>query len=224
MSFIARKFVAFLILLLLVGCQKEIDVNEGSNPNTNNSNSETTNYYKRVGMYDGSFDDLIDKSSCFSIKLPVSLKANGIPLNIINVTDYKLVEIIFNQSPLDIDAIDFNFPITTFNYDYSQSTITNQEQLNDLISNCSQLITSNLSPIICVDLVYPIKISLFNISNDQTSMITINNDQELFGFTANLSNNEVYSIQYPINALVNNTVTIEVINDIQFKSIINDCI
>lgn len=224
MSLIAKKYVSYLILLLVIGCQQEIDINEGTNPNTNSNNSETTNYYKRVGMYDGSFDDLIDNASCFSVELPVSLKANGIALTIEEINDYQLVETIFNQSSIDDDTIGFNFPITIFNYDYTQSTITNQEKLDDLTTNCGQLITSNLSTITCVDLVYPIKISLFNIGNDQASIITIINDQELYGFTSSLSNNEVYSINYPINVLVNNTDSIEIIDDSEFKSIINDCI
>ncbi|MDV7186608.1 hypothetical protein R3X25_04885 [Lutibacter sp. TH_r2] len=224
MSLIAKKYVSYLILLLVIGCQQEIDINEGTNPNTNSNNSETTNYYKRVGMYDGSFDDLIDNASCFSVELPVSLKANGIALTIEEINDYQLVETIFNQSSIDDDTIGFNFPITIFNYDYTQSTITNQEKLDDLTTNCGQLITSNLSAITCVDLVYPIKISLFNIGNDQASIITIINDQELYGFTSSLSNNEVYSINYPINVLVNNTDSIEIIDDSEFKSIINDCI
>ena len=223
MSSIAKKSLVYLFLILIISCQQEIDVNEGSDPNTNNNNSETTNYYKRVGMYNGSFDDLLDNTSCFSVQLPVSLKANGIALNIINTTDYQLVENIFNQFPFDVDVIEFNFPITIINYDFTQSTITSQEQLNNLANSCGDLISSDLNAITCVDLVYPIAISLFNISNDQTSNVIIKNDQELFVFTNTLSDQQVYSVQYPINAIVNNNISIEVINDSQFKSIISNC-
>ena len=58
MNFSAKKIVSmFLLLLLISGCIKEIDLTEGENPNTNNSNAEATNHYKRIGMYDGSYDD-----------------------------------------------------------------------------------------------------------------------------------------------------------------------
>jgi len=220
------KKIASLILLLIsiLGCIKEIDVTEGENPNTNNSNSEATNHYKRIGMYDGSFDDLIDNNSCSSVKLPVSLLANNIPLTIIKTEDYQLVLNIFNLSPIDVDTIVFNFPLTILNQDYSQTSITSQAQLDNLSAVCDQAINNNLSAITCVDIVYPIKISLYNTTTEQTTIISVVKDQDLFNFMANLSVNEVYSIQYPINAVTIGNVNIPVNDDSQLKSIINDCI
>ncbi|MDO9276881.1 MAG: hypothetical protein Q7T92_15220 [Lutibacter sp.] len=220
------KKIAFLILLpiSILGCIKEIDLTEGENPNTNNSNSETTNNYKRIGMYDGSFDDLIDNNACSSVKFPVSLLANNIPLTITNTTDYQLVLNIFNLSPIDADIIVFNFPISIFNQDYTQTAITSQAQLDNLSAVCDQTINNNLSAITCVNIVYPIKISLFNTATEQTTIISVFKDQDLFNFMANLSVNEVYSVQYPINAVTIGNVNIMVSGDSQLKSIINDCI
>lgn len=221
MNFSLKK-IAILILLPIVifGCMKEIDLTEGENPNTNNVNSETTNYYKRIGMYDGSFDDLIDNISCSSVKLPVSLLANNIPLTITKTADYQLVLNIFNLSPIDTDTVVFNFPITIFNQDYSQTSVTSQEQLNNLSAFCNQVIGA----ITCVDIVYPIKISLYNQITDQTTIISIVNDRNLFDFMANLSVNEVYSVQYPINVSTVGNIKISVIGDGQLKTIINDCL
>jgi hypothetical protein len=199
---------------------KEIDLTEGENPNTNNANSETTNYYKRIGMYDGSFDDLIDNISCSSVKLPVSLLANNIPLTITKIADYQLVSNIFNMSPIDTDTVVFNFPITIINQDYSQTSVTSQSQFNNLSALCNQAIGA----ITCVDIVYPIKISLYNTTTEQTTIISIVNDRNLFDFMANLSVKEVYSVQYPINMKIIGNVNISVSGDIQLKSIINDCL
>ncbi|HCE54795.1 MAG TPA: hypothetical protein DER05_07230 [Lutibacter sp.] len=199
---------------------KEIDLTEGENPNTNNANSETSNYYKRIGMYDGSFDDLIDNISCSSVKLPVSLLANNIPLTITKIADYQLVSNIFNLSPIDTDTVVFNFPITILNQDYSQTSVTSQSQFNNLSALCNQAIGA----ITCVDIVYPIKISLYNTTTEQTTIISIVNDQNLFDFMANLSVKEVYSVQYPINVKIIGNVNILVSGDIQLKSIINDCL
>ncbi|KUO64540.1 MAG: hypothetical protein APF83_06715 [Lutibacter sp. BRH_c52] len=199
---------------------KEIDLTEGENPNTNNANSETSNYYKRIGMYDGSFDDLIDNISCSSVKLPVSLLANNIPLTITNTADYQLVLNIFNLSPIDTDTVVFNFPITILNQDYSQTSVTSQGQFNNLSALCNQAIGA----ITCVDIVYPIKISLYNTTTEQTTIISIVNDQNLFDFMANLSVKEVYSVHYPINVKIIGNVNISVSGDIQLKSIINDCL
>ena len=221
MNFSLKK-IAFLFLLpiAIFGCMKEIDLTEGENPNSNNANSETTNYYKRIGMYDGSFDDLIDNISCSSVKLPVSLLANNIPLTITNIADYQLVLNIFNLSPIDTDTVVFNFPITILNQDYSQTSVTNQSQFNNLSALCNQAIGA----ITCVDMVYPIKISLYNTTSEQTTIISIVNDRNLFDFMANLSVKEVYSVQYPINVKIIGNVNISVSGDIQLKSIINDCL
>ncbi len=225
MNFSLKKTaLLFLFLIAIHGCIEEIDVTEGENPNTNTSNSETTNYYKRIGMYDGSFDDLIDNNACSSVKLPVSLLANNIPLTITNTADYQLVSNIFNQSPIDVDTIVFNFPITILNQDYSQTSITSQEQLDNLSAVCDQSINNNLSAITCVDIVYPIKISLYNTTTEQTTIISVVKDQDLFNFMANLSISEVYSIQYPINTITIGNVNSTVNSDSQLKSLINDCL
>ncbi|MHB1106224.1 MAG: hypothetical protein ACYCZ2_07665 [Lutibacter sp.] len=221
MNFSLKK-ISFLFLLpiAIFGCMKEIDLTEGENPNTNNANSETSNYYKRIGMYDGSFDDLIDNISCSSVKLPVSLLANNIPLTITSTADYQLVLNIFNLSPIDTDTVVFNFPITILNQDYSQTSVTSQSQFNNLSALCNQAIGA----ITCVDIVYPIKISLYNTTTEQTTIISIVNDRNLFDFMANLSVKEVYSVQYPINVKIIGNVNILVSGDIQLKSIINDCL
>lgn len=225
MNFSVKKIVSiFLLPILVLGCIKEIDLTEGENPNTNNSNSETTNHYKRIGMYDGSFDDLIDNNACSSVKLPVSLLANSIPLTIANTADYQLVLNIFNLSPIDVDIIVFNFPITILNQDYSQASITSQAQFDNLSAICNQAINNNLSAITCVDIVYPINISLYSTTTEKTTIISVVKDLDLFNFMANLSVNEVYSVKYPINAVTIGNVNITVNGDSQLKSIINDCI
>ena len=225
MNFSVKKIVPiFLLPILILGCIKEIDLTEGENPNTNNSNSEITNHYKRIGMYDGSFDDLIDNNPCSSVKLPVSILANNIPLTITNTADYQLVLNIFNLSPFDTDVVAFNFPVTILNQDYGQTSITSQAQFDNLSAVCNQAITNNLGAITCVNIVYPIKISLYNTTTEQTTIISVSKDQDLFNFMANLSVNEVYSVKYPINAVTIGNVNITVNGDSQLKSIINDCI
>ncbi|MBT8317720.1 MAG: hypothetical protein HKP59_08830 [Lutibacter sp.] len=225
MKFFVKKIVAIVFLLFLtIGCLEEIDIDEGENPNTNNSNSETTNHYKRIGMHDGSFDDIIDNNSCNSVVLPVSLLANNTPLTLSSSSDYQLVIDIFNLTPINTDTIVFNFPITIMNQDYSQISITNASQLDDLSTICDVAINTNLSAINCVDIIYPINISLFNTNTNQTTIISIDKDQDLFNFMANLSINEAYSVQYPIKTTITGNVNLTVSSDSELKSIINDCI
>ncbi len=219
------KIIAFifLIVLITISCMKEVDVTEGENPNTNNSNSEITNKYKRIGMYDGTLDDFIDSISCSSVKFPYSLLANNIPLTISNISDYQLVKDIFNLSAIDLDTIVFDFPITIINQDYSETIVANNTEISNLSAICDSAIINNLSAITCVDIQYPISISLFNLDNDQTTFISIESDQDLFIFMNNLPQNEVYSVQYPINVSISSATSI-VNNDSDLKSIIDNCI
>lgn len=224
MNFSVKNIVTIVLLLIsILGCIEEIDLTEGENPDTNNRNSETTSHYKRIGFYDGSLDDLIDNNACSSVKLPVTLLANNIPLTITNTMDYQLVTNIFNQSPFDADIVVFNFPITILNQDYSQTSITSQAQFDNLSAACDQAINNNLSAITCINIVYPIKISLYNTTTEQTTIISVIKDQDLFNFMTNLSVTELYSVQYPINAVITGNVNITVSDDNQLKSIINDC-
>jgi len=146
--------------------------------------------------------------------------ANNNPLTITKIADYQLVSNIFNLSPIDTDTVVFNFPITILNQDYSQTSVTSQSQFNNLSALCNQAIGA----ITCVDIVYPIKISLYNTTTEQTTIISIVNDRNLFDFMANLPEKEVYSVQYPINVKIIGNVNISVSGDIQLKSIINDCL
>ncbi|MFD0963315.1 hypothetical protein ACFQ1O_04785 [Pseudofulvibacter geojedonensis] len=215
--------------LVLNSCQEEIDITEGTDPNgvenTNNLNSETTNFYRRVSMHDGSFDDNIDQNSCSSVILPVSLTANGNPLVISNTSDYALVDAIFNQSDTDEDIIVFDFPIQVMNHDYTTQTIANQQELNNLIGFCNQLIIDNENPITCIDFIYNIGFSVFNSNLNQSTIKNIASDFDLFNFIKNLSIDEVYAAQYPIEvSVLGNSTNTFITSDNELEASILGCI
>ena len=97
---------ALMMLIFFTSCQSEIDEVQGQNPNTNSANSTTTNNQKRTSMYDGSFDDFLDRASCSSILLPVTAKINGVQVSILSQLDYQQVISmwcsLFHMSLMDI--------------------------------------------------------------------------------------------------------------------------
>ncbi len=226
---VVEKLAVLLLAILFTSCQEEINITEGTDPNaennTNNYNSKTTKYYKRMSMHDGSFDDILDTNTCSSVILPASITANGIPLVISSTSDYSLIDAIFNQSSTDEDIVVFNFPIQIMNYDYTTQTIANQLELEHLINTCNQLIVNDEQPITCIDFIYNINFSVFNTNLNQSTIISAASKYDVFNFIKNLSSDEVYSAKYPIEASVLGVATNTIINsDSELENSILSCV
>lgn len=222
-----KQFFNYIIIAFLISnisCQDEIDITEGTDPNTNNTESTTTTYLKRVSMFDGSYDDIMDKNVCSAVMLPINITANGVPLTINDSSDYQAIETIFNQSDTDEDTIEFNYPITIINYDYSEIQINNVADLIAVINDCSQLILANQSPVNCTTLTYPFNISVFSSVLDQLGVVPITSKQTLYTFLENLNDSEFYTVQYPITANVSGSESIVVNSDDLLENIIDNCI
>lgn len=218
------KHIIISFVILNLSCQDEIDITEGTDPNTNNTESTTTTYLKRVSMFDGSYDDIMDKNVCSAVMLPINITANGVPLTINNSSDYQSIETIFNQSDTDEDIIEFNYPITIMNYDYSEVQINNVTDLIGVINDCSQLILANQSPVNCATLTYPFNISVFSSVLDQLGVVPITSKQTLYTFLENLNDSEFYTVQYPITVNVSGPESIEVNSDELLENIIDNCV
>lgn len=75
----------------------------------------------------------------------------------------------------------------------------------------------------CLDFVYPISISLYNMETEQIDTIVFNNDQELYLFFSNMNEYDLVTIDYPINVIVNNADIEEVTTDEQLAAFISEC-
>ena len=91
-------FIALLILASFTACQKEEDVIIDPTDNSESFNG-TSNFAASLlsaTQNDGSADNLIDGTSCFSIDFPVDVVANGQQVTLNSIEDLQLVEDIFN--------------------------------------------------------------------------------------------------------------------------------
>ena len=199
---------------VLVACQTDVDI-DTSDEDTNNKDSVFTSKAKRASMFDGSLDDVLDGSACFEVQLPVDILFNGAPLTVNTLADLDLFT--------ELDQVQIVFPITVSNYDYTQTTISGQQEFDVLANACNELINSDKGPITCVDFIYPL--TIFTSNNVQTQNdYTIDNDQELYVFIENLDPTELYGFSYPLmlNSSQNGMLTIA--NDSSLESAFDTCV
>ena len=83
------KYLLVFTALFLLGCQKEkLEIIEAPDEEASFLfDQQLTSLLKSVASHDGSFDDVIDNSSCFSIDLPYQIALNGETHNVNTIDD-----------------------------------------------------------------------------------------------------------------------------------------
>jgi len=194
-----QKFLFFLLIAfsLLTGCQQELEEIKLPLPaQAFDVNSITADLIKRATLHDGSFDNILDSTSCSSLVLPVTVLVNGQEVILNTEDDFKYVERILDESESDTDKVNINFPVTVVRADYSQMIIENKDALESLMDQCTE---GGLDDDIeCIDFVYPIKLAVYNASNEVAKVITIDSDEGLYNFIKTLQEDELVSFQFPV--------------------------
>jgi len=190
------------------------------------ANSTIATLLGDVSRSDGSFDNIIDQSSCFSIQLPVMVIVNGIELEINTPDDYQTIEDIFEQSDADTDTLEIVFPVMIIFDDYSTQLINSYPELLAVIAQCPDE-NSDDDDIECIDIQYPITAAIFNANNEQIDTIVITNDFELFQFIQNLPNYDAVTISFPITVIFADGTTMQVTSLQELQQVIeqasDDC-
>lgn len=209
------------VLMSFFSCQKEaIDISQSNDKQIFKVNSEVSRLMSRTATNDGSVDNIIDRANCLEVKLPVTVVVNNIEIIIDSQDDFQEIENIFDKFSNDIDKLDIKFPITIISADFTETTINNQAELEELIKSC----TGENEPdddIECIDFQYPISISIFNTSFDIIETKKINNDQELYVFIENLDDNTLASLNFPVTMVLADGSTVAVNNNEELISTIN---
>jgi hypothetical protein len=132
--FKSAMFASLLVVALsFTACQKEYDpIVETSDEETMTANSAAASLMTNMVSNDGSFDNIVDGSSCFDVRFPYTVSVNGLELTINSKDDLRLIEEIFDSLDEDNDILDIIFPVTITMADYSDITINNLAELRDL--------------------------------------------------------------------------------------------
>lgn len=219
------KFIVLLVGLIVINltsCQKEVV--EETPPNQEETiapNSSLAIAMRNTSANDGSVDNIMDGSDCFTVNLPVTIEANGITLTIQSLDDLSLIEAIFDVSNTDEDSVDFLFPITIILNDYTEVNIESLEELEAFIETC----VANEDIIECVDFVYPVSFSIYNSDFQIIDTIEVDNDYEMYIFLEGLENGNqgavLASLNFPVSLMYVNGNTVEVASNQELEEAIN---
>ena len=211
---------ALLVFVLgLSSCQEEYEeVGGGDEEQTIAAQSDTAALVEKMASLDGSFDNIVDGASCFAVKFPYTVNANGVEINIDSTNDLEKIYDVFDAT-IDVNNIvEIVFPITITFSDYTQITIQNKEELLSMARECIE--GGDDDDIECVDFVYPITLFTFVIDTEQTAQIEVKNDKEMFQAFSELEENRLISIQYPITVVKYDGTEVVVTSNTEFKAIL----
>ena len=200
-NFRLLAFISMFSLIFFLGCQKDItEIIETPSEQVITTDSKVAELVQRTAMRDGSDDNIIDKSSCSSVVLPVTVVVNGLEILLDSEEDFVTVEKILDQFEDDDDIIEIFFPITVVLADHSEIIINNEDGLEALWDDCSENVSDD--DIECIDFVYPFTISVFDSENQLSDVINIDNDKQLHHFFDEFDSEEIASINYPITVVL----------------------
>ena len=220
---IRTVFNSFLIIsLFLTACRdEESEFIVPSAEQAIESNSVVANLLQNTSMNDGSVDNIIDSASCFNIELPITVTVNGQEIMVNSALDFQVIENIVDQFEDDDDSLNIEYPINIVFADFREVTINSLAELEDFADECGEDNQED-DDIECIDIVYPISASLFNLSNELINTVSISNDRDLYHFIEDLSENIIVNMEFPITVLLSDSTQLEVFNLIDLEDIIED--
>ncbi len=193
----------FFALLMLTSCQEEIvEVTDPNETEALVADSPLTSLISSAARMDGSFDNIIDKASCLSIELPVTVVVNGLEITIDSKEDYKVIEAIFNEFEEDDDHLEIIFPITIITENHDDIVINNANELKEFVDDCKGENEED-EDIECIDFKYPISFSIYNGEFEVIDVVSVENDRELYKFIKRVKNSEfLASLNFPVTMIL----------------------
>ncbi|MGJ8743288.1 hypothetical protein [Polaribacter sp.] len=216
--------IAFTAVLGFTSCQSEENTEVGTNPNANSATSTTASNYERAAMNDGSDDDFLDGNACTELLFPLTATVNGQQITLLSKLDLAVVLEIMGQFNDDSDAVTFNFPISVRASNYTEATINSQSEFDALKQECEDAEAQGKDAISCIQIDFPVTMLTYDISLEQTGSLVIQSEQQLYTFMTGLQSDELFSVNYPINATLSSGTTVQITSDAEFQSAISDCV
>ena len=212
MKFLKTTLVLFSALLILSSCRtEEIQIVNPPIENELVANSTVANLMRNTVAKDGSDDNIIDKASCLSIKLPVIVTVNSKEITINDKDGYEEIEDLFDLFDDDVDSIVISYPIEVILSDYTVKTVNSDEELEALAKNCKGENEED-DDIECLDFYYPLKASVFNSNKELILTLTIENDEEMYKLIGDLEDYAAVTIDFPFKVILNGDTYIYINN------------
>ena len=207
-------------IMILISCQDEGKLVIQDIKQNLSAKSPLASLISRVSQNATSKDNILDKSSCFNVQLPVSVLVNKKQITISSQNDYKVVQNALDAFSNDDDVVNFVYPISIQFQNYKTELIANPDQLEDIIDKCDD--DDGFDEIDCLQINYPIKINIYNADNQIANSITIQNDKDLYNFLKDLVSNVFISINYPISIINSKGQNVVITNNSNFENSIEE--
>ncbi|MDP5081031.1 MAG: hypothetical protein NWP87_00135 [Winogradskyella sp.] len=187
------------------------------------ANSSIALLMQRTSSKDGSFDNIVDKANCFTVKFPYEIRVNNQDLSLSSSADFTLVECVFDASEDDIDTLEIQFPIEIILADFSEITINTPTEYNSYVSDCNGENVAD-SDIECIDFQFPIEASIFNINNEFLETVNLETDAQLYKFIETITEDDVITMDFPITVNLADSTEVSVTNFNELQTVIENAI
>ncbi|MEM7087468.1 MAG: hypothetical protein AAF489_14875 [Bacteroidota bacterium] len=204
-----KKYLV-LIIVFALACQKEeLTVVQDQEEKSFLEDRQLVNLIQSVSSHDGTFDDLVDQSSCFSINFPYEVLLNGETFAITSINDLLVIKPTDEVTPV--------FPIALTTANYIEIDVENEDAFANYVFSCANGMMYD-DRITCVDFSYPISISLYN--RDETTFETIiyNHDKETFEGLELFEEGTLATIQFPIRIRMLDGSSLDIRSNEELKS------
>lgn len=211
-----------IFCLLTVSCQTEkhevlteedqVSIQEGS---------EFYSLVERSAMHDGSQDDELDQSPCFSISFPYRVILQGVEVKIASMAD---LEVVLSRISGDVwENLSLKLPVTVTTSTYENISVASLQEFQELKASCLKDINTNNAPITCAVIEFPVKMLVYNTGTQETNSANIANKQQLYVFLQNKASNEVLSFDYPITVAYEGDAEVVVNSSAELRNALKTC-
>ena len=212
-------FVTLLLGAVFSSCQEEVvEITNPPSDQVVSASSNVADLIQKTSTKDGSVDNIIDHNSCITVVLPVTVFIDGQEFIVESLDQLGELEDLLEEG--DDDDLEINFPITISFPDYTELIINSEDELDDLEDDCSE----SDDDIECIDFTYPITLSVYDPSTQQSDIITISNDEQFYIFMDNLDEDEIFSFSFPLTVILWNGQEIQVNNNDDLEDLLEDAI
>ena len=185
--------MSLILMLVLFSCQKEFsETREPDKSLTITANDNIADFILKVALKDGSCDNIIDGCSEISIKFPYSILIEDQEYNITSQEDIDVIKL---DHFFERDDIEIVFPITISYSNYSEKTLSNPDELEEIQEQYNTELSDD--DIECIDFVFPVEISLYNTVSQIIDAVTIDSDSELYSIFYGMDD-LIVEISFPV--------------------------
>lgn len=213
------KKILIIAILCIVGisCQtEELVVNNAPRENLA-ADAQLVGKLLQMAQYPTAVDNVVDNTSCFSVRLPFTVIVNGQTVLVDAVSDYQAIRNILDASSTDNDSVAIQFPVNVTYADYSTATLQTQAEFNTAVTNCVSSIELS-----CINIGFPVGVNTYDSENQIADIFDLNDEQALFQFLGTVTMYDAVTLNYPVSFTAPDGTVTSINNNDQLETAIDN--